>query len=376
MTRRWAALLLLGGCAPTLGGAGDQSPLTGHERNVEPVHVQPVWRRVLREGELFREKPRELAAAAYEPRGDRLGIGSTAGEFLCLRGSDGTTLWSAQVPGGVSGAAVFDGGRLITGTDDGQVLAFNAMSGRELWKYKVQGAVAQAPVFAGDLIFFVDGTNSIYAVSRSDGTWRWQYRRDLPADFAFVGEARPLVASGRAFVGFSDGHVVALQANDGAVLWTKDLAPEHERFQDVDATPVLIRDTLYAASAASGLHALDPARGDVRWSVPIPGILGMARWGGDLILSTERGQVLRVSGDDGRLRWQTRFEDGAPGAPVRAGKYIAVSLTQGGLYFLDPRTGRPVQRFTPGQGIDADPAVGEDGSVYVLSNGGILYAFR
>ncbi|MCK6569496.1 PQQ-binding-like beta-propeller repeat protein [Myxococcota bacterium] len=368
--------LCLLGCGATMpGGAGDDSPLTGHFRNVEPVSVTPAWRLALAEGPVYRLRPHELGTPAHSASLDRVVVGTASGEVVCARAGNGEVLWRRRMDGAVSSTPVFDGRRVLLGTDDGQMLALDADSGEERWRYVVQGAIQEPPQLVGDQVLFVDGTNSVYAVGRTDGAWRWQYRRTPPADFSVSGEARPLVVEGRVFVGFSDGHLVALAASDGAVLWTRDLAPEHDRFQDVDAAAVLLDGRLFAASAATGIHALRPADGTILFTVPVAGVNQLMVQGGSLIASVDRGEVWRVS-SDGRVEWKTRLPGGAPSEAVALGDALAVSMSQGALQFLRARDGRPLQRFAPGLGLAAAPGVATDGGLYVLSNAGVLYAFR
>jgi outer membrane protein assembly factor BamB len=368
-------LCLIGCGAAMPGGAGDDSPLTGHFRNVEPVSVTPAWRLTLAEGPVYRLRPHELATPAHSVSLDRVVVGTGSGEVVCVRAGNGDVLWRKRMEGAVSSTPVFDGRRILLGTDDGQMLALDADSGEERWRYVVQGAIQEPPQIVGDQVLFVDGTNSLYAVGRADGAWRWQYRRTPPADFSLSGEARPLVVDGRIFVGFSDGHLVALAASDGAVLWTRDLAPEHDKFQDVDAAAVLLGGTLFAASAATGIHALRPTDGTVLFTVPVAGVNQLITHDGGLIASVDRGEVWRVE-TDGSIRWKTRLPGGAPSEAVPVGNALAVSMSQGALQFLRAQDGRPVQRFAPGLGLAAAPTVAADGGLYLLSNAGVLYAFR
>lgn len=357
------------------GGAGDDTPLSGLSRNVEPVSVKPRWRLALSEGPVYRLRPHELATPAYSETLDRIVVGSSSGEVVAAYAGNGAVAWRRNMGGGISSTPVFDGRRVLLGTDDGQLVCLDGDSGDERWHYGVQGAVQQPPVLLGDVAVFVDGTNSVYAVGRADGAWRWQYRRTAPADFALAGEAPPVSDGKRVYAGFSDGHLVALDARDGAVSWTRDLAPEHDRFQDVDAAPVLIGSTLFAASAATGVYALRPDDGTVLFTVPVAGVNRLVEHDGALIASVDRGEVWRIA-TDGRVEWRTRLPGGAPSAAVTLGGVLGVSMSQGALHFLRGRDGRPLQRFFPGQGLAAAPGVGVDGGLYVLSNAGILYAFR
>lgn len=388
------------GCASVdngLGQAGGLVPLTGQARTHEVGPIVPVWRAPLSQPTVFREIRHQLGGVAHDVNGDRVAAVVADGTLYCLKASNGDVLWRTNIGGGGGGHAYFrrapslrdsgkavqdwigtdDGSLIFLGTDDGRMMALRASDGRKVWSYRVQGAITRGPVFADGLVYFVDGENAVYALKEATGEWVWQYRRDAPAEFALVGESRPVVADGRVYVGFSDGVLVSLDAKDGAVAWQRDLAPEHDRFQDVDASAVVINKKVYAASAAAGVYALKPDSGEVIWNVPVTGAVHLIKHDEDIIVSLDEGQLLRMRGVDGFVQWRTRFgrASGAPGEPVLVGTDLLVGLSKGALHSLDAYSGRPINHFTPGNGMHGPITVGTDGRVFFLSDGAVLYGF-
>ena len=53
---------------------------------------------------------------------------------------------------------------------------------------------------------------------------RWQYERETPEGFTIHGYAVPHQEGRIVFAGFSDGYLVALRAESGALLWSRSLA--------------------------------------------------------------------------------------------------------------------------------------------------------
>ncbi len=377
----WLAGPLIGvalsGCSPVrIGAPGDESPMTGVTRNLQPAPMRPAWRKVLSDT-TSRATRRESGGAAYDSVGNRVFIGAERGWFYGFRASDGKQLWRLKLGASATGNALYDEGRVLVGTDDGRLVALDSEDGELLWEYRVKGAIARRPVVTKKHVLFVDGNNGLYALDRFTGEWKWQYRREVPAHFALVGEARPTVHDGRVHVGFSDGMFVTLAAKDGAVLWTRDLAPEHDRFQDADASAVAHDGFVFAASAAGGLYALDAKTGAIRWIKKTSGVTHLVDAGeGDLIVAQDKGKISRLRMRDGRRIWSARLSGGAPGEPVRTGGYFAIASARGGLHLLDAEVGRPLQRFVPGNGLFAPVTAGRDGSIFILSNGGIFYALR
>ena len=184
------------------------------------------------------------------------------------------------------------------------------------------------------------------------------------------------VVKDRVFAGFSDGHVVALNAATGEVAWVRSLAGDQRTFVDVDTTPILEAGVVFAASATGGLYGLDASDGTERWHDPaVKGVSQIALDGGRLYAAAaENG--LYVLDLAGHVLWRQGFTGaGDPARPVIDGRYLFLSMSERGLYIIDKRDGSLLQSFNPGGGISSVPAL-EGGSVYLLSNGGILYAMN
>jgi len=375
------AFFLLSGCQGLvglhLGAAGDHLSLTGSPPHMELGPLRPGWRRELTERNIYRDHVHQVGGVAHDAGNNRVAVGSADGWYRCFAASDGRLLWEVDIGSGGAGRPIFYRGLLYTGTDDGRMLALDGATGRKVWSYRVQGAISEEAVISGDTLYFVDGENAIYALDVLTGAWRWQYRRTPPAEFALVGEAPPMVQGDRVYVGFSDGMLVALNAKDGGQEWATDLAPEHDRFQDVDARAVLVAGRLYAASAAAGLLALDPADGHIIDTLPISGITALASVDDDLLAAVDDGDLLRLRGGDGAVVWRVSFGSGsgAPAEPVNIGAYILLPLSRGGMQVVEAASGRPVSHFTPGNGIHGPITVGRDGSAWLLSDGAVLYGF-
>ena len=177
-------------------------------------------------------------------------------------------------------------------------------------------------------------------------------------------------------MGYSDGVIVAYDARTGSQLWERDLSPQRSKFQDIDADPVVIGGVLYAASTASGLYALSPRSGAVRWFHPLAGVISMADVDGDLVFGLQHGELGRFNLQDKRFLWRVTF--GTDGAPSRVHRFpygLAVTLSRGGLYILDAQTGALRDQFSAGSGLLAPLSLSEDGWLYVSSLNGYLYGF-
>jgi len=175
-----------------------------------------------------------------------------------------------------------------------------------------------------------------------------------------------------------------LRKDTGSIAWSTSLKADADRFMDVDATPLVIGDRVYASSSSGGVYALDKATGLVRWRVPFwdaaqpsatGNVGGMASDGKVIYVSVADLGTYAID-LDGNIVWRVGAKDGGePAAPVVWNDLLLISLTHDGLFLADRRTGETLEYFDPGDGVSATPTVTGDGRLFVMSNRGILYAF-
>jgi len=166
---------------------------------------------------------------------------------------------------------------------------------------------------------------------------------------------------------------MALRAATGSVAWMTSLKGDADRFVDVDATPVIAGDVVYASSSAGGVFAVDKVTGLVRWRTPIANAGGLAV-DRDRIYVAAAEEGVHVLDRGGNVVWrQGTHGGGEPGDPLVVGGYLVYTLSGDGIYVADKRTGEVMQYFQPGDGVSATPTAWKD-QLFIHSNGGILYA--
>lgn len=325
--------------------------------------------------------PTERAVPALDPTHDRIYAGSSAGALWAWNGA-GTLLWMYQVGGAIGSQPLVDVERdeIYVASDDGLLHALVASTGQVRWRAEIGGAVGRIPVATEDVVYVVTDADVVVAFERSTGETLWQYRREAPEGFYITEHAGLAVTSNQILTGFTDGVVVALDPRDGRVLWERDTTTDLPRtsdtlrFTDVDTTPVVVGDTVFVASFAGGLYALERTNGSVRWRrEDLTGIVGLAAApGGLLIASSGDHGVLAVRAADGEPVWRHRIERGAPTVPVVVEDLVIVGESEGGLIALSLEDGTEVDRVESGHGFAAPIAVAA-GRAAVLSNAGALF---
>jgi outer membrane protein assembly factor BamB len=376
-SRAAAALCVLGACA--LGACSSTV-----RRTEQPVHEYPggvtqiLWRNQVHEHALFEPRPEECSSGAVV--GDRLVIGSRAGNVLALGLNDGQVLWSTPVTGSIDAEARYDDThkQVYLGTDDGMVYALEPAGGKIRWSYKTRGAVERRPELGGDSVFFSTAGDRVVALDPRTGKALWQYEREPPEGFTIHGHGGPRLSRGVVYAGFSDGVLVALNAGTGDVVWSRSLAAASEQYVDVDATPALLGNELVlGASYSGGLYALAASNGELKWRLNVEGASGVQVIGQRLFFAAPRDGLTALT-DTGEVLWRQGLADaGDLSTPFAVGNLLVFSGSRAGLFFVDRATGRLVELFNPGRGMCASATLGPDGqTLYVLANSGTLYAVR
>jgi len=355
-------------------------PLADDPMTTMPTRMAPEvfrvewWESLVGQVKLLEHAPREVAAPAFDPERDlvytvtRDGIARALGPGGELRWERETGAYVSAGPG-VSRLAVYLPG------GDGKLTALDPESGALKWTYASGEELATAPIEHDGVVLVASHSNTLFAVDATTGAWKWQYRREIPTGFTIRGVSSPVVRDGVAYLGFSDGALVALRLQDGIALWERQLSTSAGPFIDVDTTPVFDdAGHLFAASVKDGVSSVDPKNGTVLWTRQIPGVSSLVVQG-EVLFATGSGQVAAMMAADGEALWSLPIGDDAAGQPVLAGGYL-VAPTVRGLLFVDPALGRTVLRWDPGQGVSTSVAKGKAGMVYVLSNLGFIYALE
>ena len=262
--------------------------------------------------------------------GDRVLFTNEADQLFCADVATGKVVWQKARPpaagteiAGHAGAHIV-GDRVYTASSDGLALAYDVYSGREAWES-------------------IDLNTDSDLASAKDAT------KYLDADATPVSMRLPTGVTAVFFAGYGGG-VQAVDAIDGRRLWSfsaargvSDLmlwreAAHASRDGDALSGPeVPERTLLIAASAMSGIWALDPKSGEARWHLKAP-----------------KGGIT---------------------APTAVAGTLAFGTGRNGLFLVSPRNGRIIDGLDLADGFTARPAAGDHG-LFAFSNTGTLLGLR
>ncbi len=246
------------------------------------------------------------------------------------------------------------------------------------------------------VLVFCNAADSVFALDADTGATLWKRVRQPAQGLEIEGHAGVAVSGDRVYTGFSTGLVAAYDLETGADKWPAvDLAAaassateEQQQFFDVDTTPLVKGDHVFVANVTTGVFALDATGGGQQWRRPeATGVSWLSYWSEPAHVDARKGTevaahelVLAGSGTSGiwaldpktgAVKWRKPAPLGAVSYPVTIAGALMVTTSRAGLYLLEPEQGDVLDGIESGNGFGGGAAAYEN-RAFVLTNGGVL----
>jgi alcohol dehydrogenase (cytochrome c) len=161
---------------------------------------------------------------------------------------------------------------------------------RWIKQFDIKDPVIEAtPLVIDGVMFMTLDGGHVVALDAKSGVMIWEYKRPIPDDMplAYGRVNRGLAVYGSTiFFGSLDGHLVALNANDGKVLWQTSVASPSDGYS-ITAAPLVVNHSVIMGISGGEfkirgfLAAYDVSTGQQLWkfdTIPGPGEIGHETW--------------------------------------------------------------------------------------------------
>jgi len=277
-----------------------------------------------------------------------------------------------------SGALALASGVVVLGDVHGELYGIDPKQGRIVWRQQLSSVLLGHPVALSDGDFLLQtADNRIYRFSPK-GEKRWSYAGHT-SGLEMHKTPSPIVADGMAYVVFSNGDVAALKLDGGALVWRRELilatnAVVLSELKVPVAAPVLIGRTLIVSIYQGSLIALSADDGQQLWSRNLSLRSRPVIRGGRLYVATAAGDVLSLDAKSGNTFWRQKVSDAELVGPLMVGKRWMVGDAKGNVFTLNMDGRKLASVNLPGR-IDYAPVAVADGGLVRTSRGG-LYLVR
>lgn len=309
----------------------------------QQVSIRHAWQVPLGKGPV-RNYTNLLAAVD----GEKLYAADVVGGLYAIELASGRIIWHQPLKQPVSaGVSLYDG-ELVVVTRDGLLQVFKQEDGEALKQIRLVSAAVAAVAIDDDAYYVRTVDGQINAYKRDDGSLLWNYSSALPI-LTLRGTGKPLIYQSLLITGLDNGKLIALDKKQGIPRWeyrisSPDGRSELERLVDVDGTPVVQDEVIFAVGYQGQVAALTPL-GRVLWERKASSYHHLESALENLYLSSANGDINAIDRYSGQAVWQQKaLHNRQLTQPVVYKNYLVNADAKGYVHVLKLLDGKVVGR--------------------------------
>jgi len=291
------------------------------------------------------------------------------------------SFWDSRLSAQLAGGPVAGFNKVFIGSESGKLYALDAKSGELIWQASIKGEIISSPAVDSGVVVVNTASGIMKAFNAEDGEELWKIEQDVPA-LTLRGISQPVIASGGVIIGTGKGGINVYLLNKGQEGWSTEIgepagSTELERVVDVDSSPVVFGDKIYAVSSRGNLAAIELKSGRVIWKRQYSSYRQISIYRNTIFLTNLRGHVYAIDRINGIERWSNlALTNRGVTGPAVVDDHVVVGDFEGYLHWLDQETGEIVARHeVDGSGIHSTPTV-VNNVLYSQSRDGDLQAIE
>lgn len=196
--------------------------------------------------------------------GDLLIYGTSVGEVMAHVRGMGVKLWGFRMTGAIERPAVKIGPVVGVVSQSGDTVILEGSTGSLLGRTKLFGGLTTDPVTDGSMMFVACSDQSLYGIDPDGARIRWRIRTSAPLT------VQPSVVNGTLYCELPDRGLCAIDPATGSVKWEN---------KSLSGTVVCSRGVNVISWNGSSASLIEPSTGDIRASVPLPGVAMLSNEG-------------------------------------------------------------------------------------------------
>ena len=315
----------------------------------QPISVlQPVFSTDVGNKKASKKDPLDLQVGYAN---GQIVTASRGGDLMGFN-SAGERVWSVQAGDQITGGVALDAlsQTAIVSTRNGQIMAFDSTTGAKRWQQQLSGTVLTSALITNNRVILSANDGFLHGLSLQTGQPVWQFATQVPA-ISVRGSAAPTLLDNKtALLATADGRLHAVTTDSGLPQWSRRVgvgtgSSEVERMSDVDGTPIVDKNQLFAVSYSGQLLGIDLASRQVMFVKDMASLKSLAVNNQQVIATSLDGKVAAYDRNTGEMLWESEeLAYRHLTNPVMIGNYIAVGDLDGVVHLFDPASGKIVSR--------------------------------
>lgn len=261
------------------------------------------------------------------------------GEVFALNKENGETVWNKNIKSPIRIAPSVNDNLVIIQTLDNGIYALNINNGEIMWKDKLEeeattmiGGATPAYSAKKDLVVAAFSNGQLQAYKASTGTPLWQEwlvpasSTESMSDITAV-KANPIIDEDKVFAVGYNAPLIAIDIRTGVKMWQKEIAAASQ--------PWLAGKFLFVLTTDGDLVAINKDDGKIVWTTIVPyasadekiGVFttGPILANDALLIASSNGKLFSVSPYNGRIMGIADIEEGIETAPILVNETLLLS---------------------------------------------------
>ena len=289
----------------------------------------------------------------------------------------------------VGGGVAYGDGKIFISSGLGVMTALDATTGEYIWSTPTRTPLHSGPSYDNGRVFSISDDNELFAFNAFSGEVIWTYQGIIESA-RMLTVPSPAIKDDVIVAPFSSGELVALQVQNGGVLWQDALSSSARltplaTLNDIAAGPVIVDGYVIATAQSGVMTAFDFRTGQRVWSQPA-GSIGMPLVAGDFVYTvTTDSKVACLSKLDGSVAWiqplktykKVKKKKGRVvwSGPILASDRLFLASSEGRTVTISPYDGSILSEGKIGDPVFVPPVIANE-TVYVVTDKAKLVALR
>lgn len=227
--------------------------------------------------------------------------------------------------------------KIWVGTAKGEMLALSRTSGQVMHRVFLSNEAITTPVSQESVLVVQTADGTLHAIHIESGTKLWSSEKQSPV-FNLWGAGQPIFYQDKTIAGFANGKLIAFQKNNGQPIWEQRLGviqggSELSKLIDIDVSPLLEHNRIYAVAYQGELAALSADTGEILWHHPLSFGRSLMMIDQALVIPDEQGLVRAFDKTTGTNLWEQKILQGRVlSDAIATTDFIAIADADGMLF--------------------------------------------
>ncbi|QNL48500.1 PQQ-binding-like beta-propeller repeat protein [Olivibacter sp. SDN3] len=260
-------------------------------------------------------------------------VGSSDNYIYGIDLKSGSLKWKIETQKAVLGSPSIEKGIAYIGGSDGTFRAIRVTDGDVLWTFEgLKGYLSAKPTVYNNIVYFGTWGNEFYALDISTGEKKWEWHNGATSRMLSPAACYPVATNGRIFIVAPDRYMTALDAENGELIWRKQLDDYRVRESIGLSTDSLL---IYAKTMDGQLIGISTTAPDmeIAWqsTLRLPYELAptaIVESNNNILVPSHSGLLSAVGRQSGKVIWQYKISNCLinPLLPIKRNKLVVSTM--------------------------------------------------